>query len=469
MRINNLLKKTFLYFIGNAASKCLSALIVPIYAIYVTPDALGTYDYLFTLCTVLYPIFFASIWESILKFGIDRDNSGKIGTVLCTSIKFVLIFSVIASIIQLIACHFLEFGLENSLFLALMTFVTGAATVWQYSARALLHTKVYVTAGVISSCVNFSLIFVLVCLRGEQAAGLVAAYVLGQACIIGYIEMRLHLLRMVLTQSFDIKMLLSMLNYCVPCIFNLISLNLLAGFGRMLIIGTLGAEANGQYAFAMKFASIISSIGSIFTMAVIEEGILRSGTDQLRIFYEQVSNSLIKILLPLACLAIPVITIFYELLARQNYANSYELVPIFVAYGAISVLSTHFGSVFMSFGKTAMNMWTTFVGLAVAILVSIGLISQFGILGVALGLLIGMTTIMITRAAFSVKMLGYHISKQPVVVLGVAYLALTCVMTSLFDTHLLVPQIVVLSIASLLVIPKVLGEARRLSRISDAE
>ena len=69
-----LLKKIGLYFIGNLASKILSAILIPIYAFYVSSSDLGIFDYSQTLMQIIVPIVYFSIWEAILKYVILADS-----------------------------------------------------------------------------------------------------------------------------------------------------------------------------------------------------------------------------------------------------------------------------------------------------------------------------------------------------------------------------------------------------------
>jgi len=71
--MNNYSKAVF-YFIGNFGSKFLSSLLVPIYAIYLTSQDLGEYDFQLSIAQFLAPILLCAIWESVLKFSLSGKD-----------------------------------------------------------------------------------------------------------------------------------------------------------------------------------------------------------------------------------------------------------------------------------------------------------------------------------------------------------------------------------------------------------
>lgn len=418
--MNSLIKKTGIYFAGNIASKVISALIIPIYALYVNTVSLGNYDLLITLSSILSPLEFCAMWEGILKFTLgaaDEDRDSCVATAIRISIPVALIIS----IIQVIAFGAISENWELSCLLALMTFVSGISTSWQYGSRAFGKTHDYVVSGLLGSAVNFIFIILLVCLINWQLYGLVFAYISGQLIITIFIEQKIGILKLAISHKINGAILRQLYGYCIPCVFNLLSIHLITGIGRIVISYNLGIEANGQYAFAMKFASLITAIGNIFSMAVIEEGIIREKRGILKEFYNQLMTPLILLIISLAIISIPSILIFYFFIGSTEYWESFALVPVLVSYAVLSVLSTVFGSGFMSLGRTSWNMLTTFFGLILCFPLSVILVRQVGILGAAFGLAIGSFAMMIIRAIKSVKMISYHIKCFEIIILSCAY------------------------------------------------
>jgi O-antigen/teichoic acid export membrane protein len=418
---NQLLKKTGLYFIGNAASKVIQAAIIPVYAYFVNPEALGNYDYALTLTVILAPVFFLALWEAVLRFLIDEQDEAAIEKLKSNIIVCVLFMLLILIIICVPVIIVLPIDPMISGFVTSMICVSGLAQIWQYFARSFHDRNLYVISGIGSAVVNLLMLFVLVCLLDLQMVGLCVSYLSGQFFVVILIESRLQLMKGIKFALIDTQTIKKLLSFSAPLALNLISLALLTGFGRILITNTLGSEANGEYAFAMKFAALISAVGSVFTMAAIEEAILRVNTKYLKSYFERLLNSLWRIALSLIIIALPAIWVFYFIIGSTDYVTSFYLVPAFLLFAVFSLLSTNYGNIFAATNTTRYIAITTIIGTMVTIILSFILIERCGSLGVAISLFLGAMTMLLMRWVLSRKFVSYHINCKVLVVLLALY------------------------------------------------
>ena len=72
-----LFKNTIIFAIGNFASKFISFFLVPLYTNILSTSDYGTVDLISTICMVLVPLFSLNISESIMRFGLDKNNNEK--------------------------------------------------------------------------------------------------------------------------------------------------------------------------------------------------------------------------------------------------------------------------------------------------------------------------------------------------------------------------------------------------------
>ena len=98
------LKKSIIYFIGNFSSKIMSVLLIPIYASFVSTEDLGNYDYIIALMNIIIPIVFFNMWDSILKFGINRNKKEELEKIYTSAIVFVAI-NIVLFIIGYLIIH----------------------------------------------------------------------------------------------------------------------------------------------------------------------------------------------------------------------------------------------------------------------------------------------------------------------------------------------------------------------------
>ena len=108
MQNKKIVEKTGLYFIGNFSSKILTALLVPIYAFYISSEDLGTYDYSQTIMNIVIPIVFVSIWEAIIRFILGEKDKEDQNKKLATSAFFTVCMCLFFIIITLIVSRFIE-------------------------------------------------------------------------------------------------------------------------------------------------------------------------------------------------------------------------------------------------------------------------------------------------------------------------------------------------------------------------
>lgn len=427
---NALLKKTGIYFVGNVAAKATAALIVPIYAFFVSSQNLGTYDYYITLAQMLSPLCFLAIWESVLRYIIGESEVEKKEVFASSVIAFCLIsLGVVVVATLTVTLAFPSLARDVSA-VAIMSICVGLAQVWQYFARSFGETRLYAASGVVSALVSFGGILLFVCLLGHQLDGLVTSYVLSQLTLIILIESKLGLLPKFSLRYVSKRQIVQFVKFSTPLAFNLLLLAFITGFGRILITNVLGSESNGMYTFAMKFGTILTSLGSIFAMAVVEEAILRIGKADAGRFLQSVSNCTLFLLIGLGGLLLPCIQLFYCFIGATEYYESYVLVPCFISYGIATVLSTVAACVFQIAKKTNYIAITSLVGAAVTALVSCLGIQALGCQGVALGLFIGAFAMFLGRYLVGRKIVPYSLASVKSVLFLLCYFASCLIMAT---------------------------------------
>lgn len=462
---NRLLKKTGIYFVGNFSSRVISAIIVPIYAVFVSSADLGEYDYLLTLTQIIAPVAYLAIWEAILKFCIGEREA--VERVIVTALRFCIPLALVTSFSIACVSVALSYPVENAAALGIMVVIYAMARVWQYAARGVARSRDYAWSGIVSSFGFFAAVLVLVCLFRAGFFGLYVSYILGQFSIVVFLEIKCSLLPIARSGKIDWPLLKGMLRYSIPCISNLVALNLLVGFGRIATVNILGAEANGQYAFSMKFATIVTSIGSIFSMAVIEEGIIRSASEKLSQFYSVVTNSLLIILCSAISLLLPCVYLFYIVIESTDYAAVAGLTSGVLLYAALTVMATQFGSVFMAINKTESIATTTVFGLMVTIGLTLSSIHSLGLSGVIIGLCGGTAAMVVSRWWLAKRSLAFAFSIPWTVSLLSAYAVESCVCWILYEQGNCTGLVFAACFLLVVYIPIAHKALNRMRRISD--
>lgn len=409
MQSNRFFKKIVIYFIGNFSSKILISLLIPIYAVFVSAEDLGIYDYLQTIMNVCIILAFVAIWESILRFIlIENSENKKVHTdnIICftfavASIVFVLTVSISYSG---------SLNMRDAVLNGFMNSSYGIAMVWQYFSRAYEKNVIYVQSGIVGTIINFVGVIIFVCVMKIGLTGLLLSYSLGRLAIILFIERKMMFLRSFKPFNFKISVLKQILKFSFPLAVNSLAGWMLGGIGSILIINRLGKNMNGLYAFSTKFSSLIISLGSIFVMALIEEVLIEFKKECNHRGIEEMLDILSRLFIVGSVLILPLIGIFYVLISKSDYISSLDYIPLMICYASLTVIASAMGTLFQVLDKTKYQFITTLAGAFVMLVISVIGISKIAIYAVLIGQVIGAFTMFLSRYIIVKKAIDIHIS-----------------------------------------------------------
>lgn len=427
MKTNRLLKKTGLYFIGNLSSKMLVAILIPIYAFSVKPDELGYFDYTQTIMNIIVPIFFLAIWEAILKFLLNKDGKYEKDKVICSS----MIWAVGISIVYVVSTFLLNslqiLEIKYYTLVTLMIISYALAQIFQYYARGLEKNQAYVLASILGVLINFVLVIVFMMIFKIGIKGLYYAYIAGQLSIVIIIGQKLNIWKYLKVRFIDKKLLKEMLKFSTPLVLNTISAWLITGYGKIIINNKLGEVENGIYSFATKFPLIITTLGSIIAMAIIEEAIITSNDKNFGKDFGKTVNQLFKIFMSVVTIAIPVIFIAFEFFKETQYYEAKNYIIALMLYAFFTTMSTNVGSVFQAVNKTKYQFITTVIGGIVCLLISNIFIGKFGIQAVVVAQALGMLITLIMRYIFAIKCVSIYIDVKSIFITIILYIIVSIV------------------------------------------
>jgi O-antigen/teichoic acid export membrane protein len=427
---SRLVSKSFIYFIGNFSSKFLTSLLIPVYAFYLSTDDLGNFDYIQTIMFILIPIILLAIWEAILRFLIVESDIEKINILISTSVIFTVIAIVIVNIILFYGLKLFGEFERYTFFICLMFSTYSISFVWQYFSRALNKNKLYMRSSILGTLTIFLVTITLLIGFGYGIKGLFIAFILGQTAIFLSIEKELCLVKRVKLSYFDLDILKKMLKFSIPLVLNLTAIWAIAGFGKIITTYRLGSDYTGLYSFAFRFGLIVTLIGNVISMALIEESIIRSNGNDLDIYFSNITNKLIKLFSSICIVALPAINIFYIFISKTEYYNSLNLVDLFLIYALFMTMSTNIGAIFQATSKTHVQFITTVIGAIFTLLVTIISIDKLGLVGVAYGQLFGAFIMMLSRWYFAKRFINFKVNHLQSFFLLVIYLIIAFLIRS---------------------------------------
>lgn len=429
MNQKQIASKSIIYLIGNLSSKIISALLIPIYAFFVSTADLGTFDYSQSLMNVLVPVLYIAFWEGVLKFVLTSEESDRPKIINAT-----VVFCLTSSVIYLFICIV---GINLSpdrriwVFTWGMIIAHGMAQIWQYACRALGHTHHYLIVSILSAVVLLSSTVLFVCIIGMGLIGLYMSYILGQLTLFLGIEFKIHIVKTISFTKFDAILFKRIAKFSIPLMFNTLSMWLVPLLMRTIIINQLGADANGLYSFANKFNIVVNLLGSVVSMALVEEAIIASKDGKISKEYGHAVSQIYIKFEQLASIAIIAIAVAYTFLSSTEYYVTIQYFSWFLWASLISILGSYVGTVFQSINITKYQLTTTLLGGVAGIVFAYFLVPGMSLWGIVVGQMISCIVTSLSRYVIATKKSDFRIEWIPVLtnaipVLTAALLATLC-------------------------------------------
>ena len=420
-------KSSGIYFVGTVLTKLISFLLLPLYTSYISPEGYGTYDlslnYIMFFCSVLY----LDIWSGILRFmydytGEDRKKpiSSGLAIFFCSTILYCVTLFAAMPYLKL------EYPVLLLLYGMLMNFQTLAG----YIARGFGRNVLYTSAGIISSLVTVLFnILLLVHFHMDYSALLVAS-------IIGYL---VNILIIVIgvrepgafsLKHFDRKIFKDMLIFSLPLCVNSVAYWFLTSYNRLVVVEHFGPAANGFYAIAGRFGSMVTLFTTCFQMAWQELSFSKTAKSQnLDDFYTTAINNYIKSMGAGLILLIPTIFIIYPLMVNESYDMGKTLVPLYLMGTILSTIGAFLGNAFTAIKKNNLLFWTMLAGSVSNVICMHLLVNRLGIQASNVALMIGFFMTCLTRVILFKKCVRLRVDYKSIAILLLAFLGVWYVYT----------------------------------------
>lgn len=420
---NRFLKKVSIYFIGTLSSNVINILLVPLYAYFVLTKDLGEYDYILSIATMVTPIVYLVIWESILKYCINNKEE-IIREYIDTAMCFVGIASCISIAFFSTMCLF---GINRGILLLIGSIIVldGLTTFWQFSARALGESKQYVIAGIAGS-ITVIFIDVLYAITGKlDYVGLAIAHIISQLVVIVVLEKKISLLFKFRVKNIKKKYLKKMILFSAPLVLNTVCMWFYTGGNKIIVRNYIGTAENGLYSFAAKFSVLINFCSTVISMAVIEEAYSYTTLEEYKIKIGKLITIISKAYFSMVALALPAIYVLYSIAFKNTeYYHSSDYVFLLLISALFTALSNNFGSAFQVTDNTRLIFVTTILGAVCSLGSSLLLVKYWKIWGVLFGAVVGPFIMMVSRAVYARRATGLSINwKSNIIIIIVSVIS----------------------------------------------
>jgi len=413
---NNLTKNSIILSIGTIFNKGLQFLMVILFSRWLSTEDYGIFDLVCTYVALLVPIVTLSSNNAVFRFSVDSDNKEKyITNGIILNIINLIFLSIIMLLIKIIfkwnlAIPLLLLSISEILNIFFRGYLRGIKKLNIYSLSMMINTI-------------FILFFLIIFIKffDMNLNGLIYAYVLGY--------MICNLMVFIITKFwkyFNIKLfshsiIIEMCKYSSPLIFNDISWWIVNTSDRVIINMFLGALYNGIYAVAYKIPNLCTSIFGVFNIAWQETAVEIKDLKERNIYYNNVYNKIIVILLTICSLILSLNFILFKYFFEIRYVSASYYAPILITSVIFNILSLFFGSIQISLKQPKQNAISTIIGAILNILIHLVLIKFIGLFAACISTLLSTLIIVFIRKYMLKKDVSVSLEKSNCI-----YLLLYC-------------------------------------------
>ncbi|HDQ46304.1 MAG TPA: lipopolysaccharide biosynthesis protein [bacterium] len=396
-----------IYVTGNFASKLLGFILLPLYTIYLTRSELGFYDLVLTAIQILISLVTLQSIDGLYRNLLDAKNEEEIRGNLSNT--FFLITRNMLIFIFVSFGFFLIKPVPHAGLIVLLCIGHIYSMLWQQTARGLKRNFDYAVAGLIFAGVMLAGNVILLKYYGLQVAGILISGILSAVLVVVYLEIRIRLFRHLGIGALDRGLRRAIVSYSLPLLPTAVNWWLLSFANRFLINLTMGSEANGLFAVASRFASILVMINNMFYLAWQESAITEYDSEDRNRFYTRMFDLYTRLQFSGILLLIPVTAFLFDRIIDAKFADALQYIPFLYVGTIFSSFATFYGTGYLSSRETRGAFTTTLYGsilnlVLMIVLIPVWKLQAVGFSGMVSLIALWLIRVVQTRKYFSIRL-----------------------------------------------------------------
>lgn len=403
-RYKRLGKNTILVFLGNAGSRLLGLLMLPLYTRWLGPEEYGTVDVVSSYAMLIISLVVWCIADAIFVIPKNGTEEEKKSYYTSGWVFSFFAFLIAAAIFYILDITFKSKSIENSFasniwyvyFIMLGTFLQQYT---QQFTRCIDKMGVYSITGIIHTFFLALLSFVFIPKLGVK--GYITAYVIAYVISALYSFVFSGSYKYVAINRTDKGSLKKLLKYSIPLIPNTAMWWLVSGLNRPLIESNIGMEANGILAVANRIPGIIGMLFTIFNNAWVISMMEEYGKPDFVKFF----NTAVRCVMFPTILASIILSIFMKplimILADSAFIEAYKYAPIAILAIILSNFSGLIGGVFAAKKQSKFFFYSSFWAALTSVIFMFLLIPPFGLYGATIAMCISYLAAVISRCYYT--------------------------------------------------------------------
>lgn len=376
-----LLKNTFIFTIGNIATKLITFILVPLYTYMLTTMEYGVVDLITTISLVLAPVLFLNISESVMRFSLDKD--ANYNQIMSTGLV-IMSLAVIIGFLGIPVLQLFSTLKSYSLYIYFYTISSAISQLFLCYLRGKEKLILYTCGNIINTLTVaiFNIIF-LVTLR-EGIEGYLKAYILANFITMIYAFIVADILSVI--KKFDInkKLTKDMLKYSLVLVPNVFMWWIMNSADRIVITAVIGASANGIFAIAYKIPSLMSTVAGIFNQAWSYSAIRENDSEDKEIYTNKIYEGFFMVISLSALGIMMILKPFMKIYVSEIYYCAWKYTPYLIIGFVFQSLGSFLSTSYTVNKDSKGFLFSATFGAIINIILNFLLIFKYGLIGVAL-------------------------------------------------------------------------------------
>ncbi len=232
---------------------------------------------------------------------------------------------------------------------------------------------------------------------GYGMNGMIFALALSNLMAFIYLFIKLKLHKYINFKIMDKKTSKELIKYSLPLIPNGISWWIINVSDRTIVSIFLGTAANGIYAISNKFPSILSNLGTVYSLSWTESASLYINDKDRDSFFSDICNNSLRIFGCLSILLIAVVPFAFPIIFNANFDESYIYIPILITASLCNSIVIGYNAIYIAKKLTKEIAVASIISAIINILINLALINYIGIYAAAFSTLITYFVLMVYR------------------------------------------------------------------------
>ncbi len=395
-RTIDLIKNTIIIFIGKIATQMLIFFLLPIYTKFLNPSDYGYVDVVITYIQLLIPIVILELDMGVFRFLLDqRQNKDGQKEIISSTFFLIAKLTIIFLMLGWIISYFINIKLFHLIIANI--FATILSSYLLQISRGFGKNVNYSIACFITGLVTIISNIILIIYLNKGAESILISATMGNLICSIYLFISLRMYNYLSLKKYNQKRNKEILKYSIPLIPNFLSWWIVNVSDRTLISAFLGVNANGIYAAATKFPSIINSLFSIFSLSWTESASLHIDDNDRDDFFSKVANNVIKIF---GCLSIGLITampMFFSIFIKEQYYEAYFQIPILILGSFFNCIVLVYSAIYVAKKMTKQVALTSLFSAIINIFINLIFIKKMGLYAASISTVIAYISMAIYR------------------------------------------------------------------------